>query len=264
MCALIAMCCFDTIENQRTELTEKTLLSLYETVDWRKHRLIIIDNNSCAKTKILLAEKAGLWFEERDIEWTVITLPENIGTARAINLAIRERKPNEHVIKIDNDVIIHQSGWADQLEEAIETDPLIGIIGLKRKDCIQNPNHPDPNFKSELMLLQGKYLRWQVIEKTADVMGTCTMFNSALLDKIGYSYQADFIYGYEDVLFCHRAHLAGFYNCFLPHIEIDHIDPGDTDYQKWKEKQAGLNTQKMIDIFKQYVNGERSIYEEFN
>lgn len=255
MCALISMAVFDTAENKRTELTKQTLASLYNTVDCSKHRLFIIDNNSCQETKDLLAMH----------KWaTVITLPENIGTARAINLAIRERKPNECVIKIDNDVVIHQSGWADQLEDAIDTDPLIGIIGLKRKDCIQNPNHADPNFRSELMLLQGKSLRWQVIEKTADVMGTCTMFNSALLDKIGYSYQADFIYGYEDVLFCHRSHLAGFYNCFLPTVEIDHIDPGDTDYQKWKEKQAGLNTQKMIDIFKQYVNGERNIYEEFN
>lgn len=252
------MCVWDTDENKRTEYTERTLLSLRDTVNLDKHQLIVIDNNSCGSTHDIyrsLVNKMGLSI--------MLRMPENIGTARAINQALVKRVPGEHCIKMDNDVVINQSGWVEEMERAIEMDNQIGIIGLKRKDVWQFPGHNDPNLKSELIMLphqNGDH--WIVVERCADIIGTCTMFNSALLDKVGYSYQPG-LYGYEDVLFCHRSHLGGFYNCFLPHIDIEHIDTGATPYQHWKEKHSGENTAAMIEIFKAYVNGTRPIYEPF-
>jgi hypothetical protein len=32
--------------------------------------------------------------------------------------------------------------------------------------------------------------------------------------------------------------VSGFVNCFLPHIEIEHIDTGENIYQKEKERLA--------------------------
>ncbi len=261
MCALISMAVFDNEENQRTELTRRTLESLFDTVDFRQHRLIIVDNNSCKATHDVYGSFAGYKFE--GALPMCICLNENLGTSRAINRAWQYRQPGEHAIKIDNDVVVHQSGWVDEMEEAISRDNKIGIIGLKRKDIIQNTQHPDINFRSELVQLpHDNGQRWIVVERTPDIIGTCTMFNSALLDKVGYSFQPS-KYGYEDVLFCHRSHLAGFYNCFLPHIEIDHIDPGNTPYQHWKEKHSSEHTAAMIETFKAYVNGTRDIYEPF-
>ena len=52
--SLISMAVHDTVENGRTEFTRRTLESLSDTVDWENHRLFIIDNNSCEKTKTLL------------------------------------------------------------------------------------------------------------------------------------------------------------------------------------------------------------------
>lgn len=249
------MAVWDTEENGRTELTRRTLESLFDTVDFRKHRLIVSDNNSCADTQKI--------YDNQSATYSVIYNNENLGTSRAINRAWQYRKPGEHAIKIDNDVVIHQSGWVDEMEEAIIRDSQIGIIGLKRKDIIQNTQHPDINFRSELVQLpHDNGQRWVIVERTPDIIGTCTMFNSALLDKVGFSKQVR-NYGFEDVLFCHRSHLAGFYNCFLPHIEIDHIDPGNTPYQDWKHKVSGEDTAAMIEIFKGYKDGTRNIYEPF-
>lgn len=256
--SLISMAVFDTEENNRTELTERTLISLRDTVDLDKHRLFITDNNSCEATKKLYES-----FVNKMGRSSIIYLAENVGTSRAINRAWQYREENEHAIKMDNDVVINQSGWVEQMEQAIARDNQIGIVGLKRKDILQSPWQADPNFKSELVMLphvNGQ--RWIVVERTADIIGTCTMFNAALLNKVGYSKQVK-KYGYEDVLFCHRSHLAGFYNCFLPHIDIDHIDPGNTPYQAWKEKAASEDTAEMIKIFHAYKSGERPIYEPF-
>ena len=253
--ALIAMAVFDTEENDRTKYTERTLSSLYQTVDSALHRVIVVDNASCEETKAVLGHYVHLGLIDK-----LITLDENVGTAKAINKAWQLRQPNEHCIKMDNDVVIHSEGWADDMEKAIALDPTIGIVGLKRKDCWENPNRTD-FYKSEMHLLGGGNHRWLPIEKVNHVMGTCQMFNSALLDKIGYLYQPR-LYGFDDSLAAVRCQVAGFYSCFLPHIEIDHIDTGETPYQKWKENHAGEDMRIFNELKNAYINGTKPIYSE--
>lgn len=259
--SLIAMAVHDTVENKRSDYTRQTLESLDATVDWSKHRLFVIDNNSCDETKSLFVE----WSIERPMPmWTCISLPENIGTARAINKAWALRNPGEHCIKMDNDVVIHNSGWVDEMEEYIANDPNIGQIGLKRKDCWEWPGHDNPDYKSELYQLpHTPGDKWRIVEKQKHVMGTCVMHNSALLDKVGYLWQPS-LYGYDDVIMSHRSILAGFYNCMMPHVNIDHIDTGQTEYQGWKERHAGEQTQLVIDTVHQMIRGERSLYYDAN
>ena len=253
--ALIAMAVWDTVENKRTAYTARTLESLRDTVSG-KHRIVIVDNGSCDETKRILHLYSGYH------GFSVITLPENIGTARAVNKAWQLREVGEHCVKMDNDVVIHSKGWADELEEALRRDPSIGIIGLKRKDCWENPAHENTFYRSSLAMLPhvaGE--RWMVIEKVRHVMGTCQMFNSALLDKIGYLYQPR-LYGFDDCLAATRSEVAGFYNAFLPHIEIDHIDTGATEYQGWKEKHSGEDMHAFNQLTQQYRTGQRPVYEE--
>lgn len=249
--ALISIAIYDTEENQRTELTRRTLESLTFTLDLTRHRVFLIDNASCEATKELLRAYSR--------EYTVITNETNIGTAEAINLAWRHRKPGEHAVKMDNDVIIYSQTWADELEEAIRRDPKAGIVGLKRKDCIETPWRDDWYKSSLFMFPHVPGERWMLGEKVNHVMGTCQMYNSALLDRIGYLYQPR-LYGFDDALAAVRCQLAGFYSAFLPHIEIDHIDPGDTAYQGWKEKHAGEDMATYGRIVSEYMSGQRPIY----
>jgi GT2 family glycosyltransferase len=264
--SLITMAVHDTDDNGRSKYTERTLDSLLDTVDFRKHRLIISDNGSCAKTHEHYREFGAIFdtmYKGRTREPMVIYNNENLGTSRALNRAWILREPKEHVIKIDNDVVIHSKGWIEELEEAISRKPDIGIIGLKRKDIIQTTWHPDPQYRSTLIMLPHEAgQRWITFEQTPDVIGTCTMFNYALLDKVGFSWQPG-LYGFEDVLFCHRSHLAGFCNGFLNHINIDHIDEGQNEYIDWKHKISGEKVDEMIAVFRSYVSGKRSIYEPF-
>lgn len=262
--ALIAMAVHDTVENKKHQCTRQTIESILKTVDYRKHRLIVVNNNSCDETKHYLSQLSGLWYwkyrGETINEPVVLTNAENLGTAAAINKAWKHRKEGEHAIKMDNDVVIHNKDWVDQMEEAIRRKPDIGVLGLKRKDLWQNPDHPNPNYKSVLkMLPQDGNGAWMVFEETADIMGTCTMFNSALLDKIGFLYQPG-LYGYDDVLASARSRFAGFVNGFLPHIEIDHIDDGATPYQTWKEKHSGQYQPTIDEIIYAYRDGRKSIY----
>lgn len=251
------MAVFDTEENKRTEYTKRTLRALFPSVNMARHDIHIVDNGSCEETK----DELEYWKARNFI--TLHTLPENVGTAKAINLAWQHRNEGQHAVKMDNDVIIHEKDWCDKLEKAIELDNQIGIVGLKRKDCWENPSHESPMYRSELRLLGGVNNAWLPVEKVNHVMGTCQMFNSDLLDKIGYLYQPR-LYGFDDSLAAIRCQVAGFYSCFIPSIEIDHIDTGENTYQQWKEKHSGEDMVAFNQIKNAYLNGSKSIYSEAN
>ncbi len=251
--ALIGMVVYSTEENRKDEYLAKTLLSLQSTIDFTRHRLALSINGRTNKTGDIVKCFSNIISD-------VIGNLENLGTAEAINKIIALRNPGEHIIKIDDDVVIHNSGWADLMEEAVSIDPMIGIIGLKRKDLIQTPWHPDPQYRSEMVLLPHKPgHKWITIERTPDIIGTCTLFNSALLDKIGYSRQPG-KYGFEDNLMCHRSHLAGFYNCFLNHIDIDHIDEGAPEYNEWKTKHSAELFPEYHRLVHAMIEGKEPIY----
>lgn len=255
------MATFDTPENQRIDLTRRTIDSLLNTVDFSKHRLFVIDNHPTPEGRAIIRnaqEKIG------GTRIGYIKNKENLGTAEAINKGWYWRSPNENCIKIDNDVVIYQTGWVEELEEAIKRDPKIGIIGLKRKDCWETPDHKDSFYKSELIMLpHNPPQRWMVVERVNHVMGTCQMYSAALLSKIGFLWQPA-LYGFDDSFAAVRSHLAGFYNCFLPHIDMDHIDPGTTPYQKWKEEHAAQCWTAYHEALRDYKSGAKSIYYKPN
>lgn len=252
--ALISMAVFSTEENKKDECLAKTLKSLDETVNFKRHRLMLSVNGATEVTKRII-------HNNRDIIEKVFWNETNLGTAEAINLIWKERKQGEHTIKCDDDYVVHSSGWVDEMEDVLSRDPSIGQVGLKRKDCIENPKHENPYFRSEIQMLpQIPGQRWIIVEKCSHVMGTCVMHSSALLDKVGYLFQPETKYGFDDVLMSKRSIVAGFKNVFIPHINIDHIDEGKTPYQKWKEDTAMKKMELINKIMGEYVSGQKDVY----
>ena len=251
------MAVYDTEENGRTEYTKKTLDSIWVNIEFDKHRLVIIDNNSCYETKRIFT-----YFKTLGLKFDLITLSENVGTARAINMAIKLRQPNEPVVKIDNDVVINSRDWVEEMEEVLRREPKIGIVGLKRKDLCQTPWHENEDFRSYPTLLPHEPGQtWIMVEKTKDIMGTCTMLSPQLLDALG-GYVQYGVYGFDDTILNLRAGLAGFEKCFLSHIEIDHLDTGDNPYSEIKRQQAAEAWPEYHKLHLAYCSGTRPLFEE--
>lgn len=256
--SLLIAAVYDLDGSGRTEYTRECLRSLIDTVDLNKHRVVLVDNNSCTATKNILSG-----YNEAYRNITVITLPENIGTAKAVNKGIKLREPGECVIKFDNDVTWGKSAWVEDMEEVIARMPQIGVLGLKRKDVMESVYAINTDQRSRLLEVKHEPgQRWYVVEDCKHIMGTCTMLNPLLLDKVGYFYQMHGLYGFDDSLMCVRSQVAGFMNCFLHGVEIEHIDPGNSDYQKWKEKYAHDILMKYAEEETAYVNKLKSVYHE--
>lgn len=254
--SLISIAIYDTPENGRSELTRRTLESLLQTVDFTRHRVFLIVNAATEETN----DSIKYFYDSLHLPCMVIRNETNVGTARAINQAWKYRQPGEHAIKMDNDVVIHRAGWVDEMEEAISRDPKIGIIGLKRKDLWETPWHPDPTQRSAMRMLPHEAgQKWIIVEYVNHVMGTCQMYNAALLDKIGYLYQPG-LYGFDDSLAAIRCKVAGFKSCFLHGYEIDHIDPGGNEFTEWKRRKAGEDSPEYHRLKDGYLSGSISIY----
>ncbi len=259
--SLICMAVYDTEENQRENYTKRTLDSLLDTVSWIKHRIVIIDNASCQSAKDIIRIFANRVSIINPSAVTVITNTENLGTAKAVNKGLRLRQPGEFCIKMDNDIVVHQSFWVDDLQEAMERMPQIGILGLKRKDLQEHPSAINTDQRSRLLMVpQQAGQRWFVVEDCKQVMGSCTMLSPQLLDRVGFFHQCDGLYGFDDSLMCVRSSVAGFMNCFLPQIHIDHIDPGGTEYTDWKANYAGTMLSKFAQEEAVYKQGLKDVY----
>lgn len=255
----ILICCavFDTDSNKRTAYTIATYKSMMETVNFDTTEIVFIDNASCDKTKKFLK---GIMSDKVH----VITNDKNLGTSGAINIGVYTySKHGTYNIKCDNDVTFGSHGWADEMVRCIETEPSIGILGLKRVDLPNQPSSKEYptniDFIPEHKLGEPWFKDRIMIEWCDDIIGTCTMFNPSLLDKIGYSWQPA-LYGFEDNLLCVRSLMAGFRNAFLPLIEIEHIDTGASIFTEWKRKQASLYFDVFEKAKEEFLNGKRDLY----
>lgn len=229
--ALLVMAVWDTEENGRTQYTSMTLASLFETVDWSRHRLVVVDNGSCDATADLLAM----------FDLNLISLPANIGQARALNRGLLLREPGELIVRLDNDIAIKQRNWIEDMEYVLEKDPHVGVVSLKRTNAWESPTHPSADFRSRLEMLQhNEGDRWMVIEVAKSVLGTCQGMRPEFLDEIGFLYQVGSLWGFIDPIVCAKAQALGYKTVYIPHVRTDYLDNNidKTPYLLWKRQCA--------------------------
>ena len=251
---LIAIAVYDTEQNDRTKYTKETYASLLETVDFETTQVVFINNASCKETVDFLK-----LIETPDI--TVLHNDTNLGTAEAINLGWRHFSEIPYKVKLDNDVVFHTDRWADLMADVMDKMPEIGILGVKRKDLPNSPTSKEyptviDNIQNDPKILGNPS---NIIEYCDDIIGTGLMFNPQLLSLVGYLWQPG-VYGFDDVIICHKSRILDFKNAFYPYIDIDHIDDGKNPFTDWKKRYAGMYLSKIEGIIDDYIEGKRPLY----
>lgn len=266
--ALVIVVTWDTHGNQRAPSTQRCLEALERTVDWSKHRLVVSDNGSTdERTVLLLREMSGSLIHPAAARAEVIWNRTNLGTASAINQALRRRVSGEPVAVLDNDAVIYDRDWLELCLEVMRRKPKIGLVGLKRIDLAQRPDLPDGSpWKTALEYLAPKApgdagLGWHlIVEHSRDVMGTVHVLSASALDRIGYWYQQG-PYGYDDVLLCRRLAKAGFQLVFLPQVRLEHFDHTPPEaYTEWKRKRAAEAEPWFREEVRLIETGEKPVY----
>jgi len=202
-----------------------------------KPEIIVVDNGSTDGSMERLGESFPTVRQ--------ILAGENLGFARACNLALRESS-GRYVALVNPDVIVHR-GSLHTLVEYLETHPDVGLVGPKiltpdgRLDfrCARRL----PSLWGELCERTRLYRRFprsrwfaghllgswdhESQREVEALSGACMMARREVLSGVGLLDERYFMFG-EDVDWCWRIARGGWKIVYLPKAVVTHVGGGST------------------------------------
>lgn len=170
----------------------------------------------------------------------------NIGVAKGLNAGIVFRDPEQHLMKLDNDMIIsdEDSQWLDRMIEIIEfSKPLdnVKIIGLTP--------FPEGNFKKRKIELSNNKLYTIEDPGPSGILGCGQLIHKDVINdikefesKIG---GKDVLYGMEDIVFVRKAFHKGYRSAYYSQfhaIHGDYLDLKESVYNQQFKKASLIRT----------------------
>lgn len=221
----------------------KSLLALPEEERALITRVAAVDNASTDNSLSLAREAAG---DSSLIRF--MPLSENVGFARANNLAAAKLGLSHHILLLNPDTEVRPGSIAALLS-VLEKDPKIGIVGPKLLNPDGSLQPSVRNFPTWGVLIffalklhriwkQAKlwrqYLRRDFSYETAQavdqVMGAAFLIRDTVLQEIGLLDEGYWIW-FEEVDYCQRVHAKGWKVFYTPEAEIIHA--GGASFGQW-------------------------------
>ena len=168
----------------------------------------------------------------------------NLGVSEGLNIGLSYRLPEQHFMKLDNDMIIpNQPEWLNEMIEIIElSKPIdnVKIIGLSPFD----PNRYEHYQRRPVDLSNNK--SYMVEDPGPNgILGCGELIHKDVFDKIkkfeAFRDGKPVLYGYEDINFAKKAFNLGFrsvYHFQCKAIHGDYLDlPESQNQQEFKHSQ---------------------------
>jgi glycosyltransferase involved in cell wall biosynthesis/SAM-dependent methyltransferase len=246
----------------RLEFTRQAIDALVEYTDY-PYVLTVVDNNSQDGSKNYLHR-----LKDRGVIKNLVLLDENIGIAKASNLAWSMEPEAEYYLKLDNDIVIKKENWLSDMVRVIEGIPQIGAVAYN----FEPVSYPLTDLNNI-----------QVRVKTANLGGACFLITARTCDSIGYWCEDYGLYSEEDYDYCYRMTLAGIQYAYMEDENIGiHLPAGKAakinyetieardgveevhqrDYRLWKDEtrrqviENGIRDRNII----AYQNGKKPLY----
>ena len=248
----------------RLDFTRQAIASIVKRTRY-PHVITVVDNNSQDGTREYLAE-----IKREGLIQNLILLDQNIGVAKASNLAWQQEPNAEYYLKYDNDIVIHKPDWLMNLVSVIDSIPQLGAIGYNFEPTSYAPEQ-----------VNGHLIR---IKRDANIGGACYLIPKRVEKKLGYWCEDYGLYGEEDGDYSLRLRLAGYDNAYMEDEDIGVHLPGgkaalidkttkrgispqelekEYEYRNWKDSQR-QELQKSGGILQRnvgaYHSGIRSLY----
>lgn len=248
----------------RLEFTRLAIEALLLNTDF-PYVLTVVDNASTDSTREYLHEQ-----KRKGIIRHLVLLDENVGVAKASNLAWSLEPEADYYLKLDNDIVIQKPGWLKQMADAIDRIPVLGAIAY--------------NFETDSYLLQEAYgccLR----PKKGNLGGACILIPRRTRERLGVWCEDYGLYSEEDADYGRRIISAGLINAYMEdeHIGL-HLPAGraaaidattftaadgveeemHSDYRQWKDDQRrkAIGSGLLGRNFTRYANDPSSLYVE--
>jgi GT2 family glycosyltransferase/Flp pilus assembly protein TadD len=249
----------------RLDFTRRALESILKYTRY-PHAITVVDNNSQDGTREYL-QKA-----KRDgIIKNLVLLDENVGVARASNLAWQLEPDAEYYLKFDNDIVIQRTDWLLKMVQVIDSIPRLGAIAYNFEPHSYAPT-----------LLNRQKIR---IKRHSNLGGACILIPRRTRDQLGFWCEDYGLYGEEDADYGERIRLKGLLNAYMEdenigihlpggkaaHIDLKSLDARDgteevihSQYRQWKDtiRREILTSGKFKNCIHEYRSGSRPLFVE--
>ena len=245
----------------RLEFTKSSIASVLQFTCF-PHVLTVVDNGSTDGTVEYLQA-----MKKEGIITNLILLKENVGVAKASNLAWSQEPEAEYYMKYDNDIVIQKPHWLERMVEAIDASHDLAMVGY--------------NFEPKSYLLQ-TINGQQVRPKVGNLGGACVLIPKRTEERLGFWCEEYGLYGEEDADYGFRIRLSGLQHAYMEDEQIGvhlpagraaSIDPRTsiaedgieehqyTDYRNFKDRQRHVNMQGQAkENFLLYEQKRKSLY----
>ncbi|MGH2537387.1 MAG: glycosyltransferase [Candidatus Promineifilaceae bacterium] len=180
--------------------------------------LILADNGSTDGTLAYL--RAQTWLR-------LIENGRNLGFVKANNIAIRAARPDGDLLLLNNDTLIEQDGWLEELQRVAYSAADVGIVGCRMVLADGRLLHAgaymplDTFWGQQIGSLQKDVNQYALDRPVQAVTGACFYIKRAVLDAIG-PLNEQFTSYFEDTDYCLAAAEAGFRTLCAGGVTIVH------------------------------------------
>lgn len=225
----------------RLEFTRQAIKALLFHTDF-PYVLTVIDNASSDGTREYLLEQKRM-----GVIKNLVRLNENVGVAKASNLAWSLEPEAAYYLKLDNDIVIQKPGWLLEMIRVVEALTEAGAVAY--------------NFETtsyEAATAYGVQFR---PKSSGNLGGACILIPKRTHVLLGYWCEDYGLYGEEDADYGARIRTAGLFNIYMEDEQIGlHLPAGRaaiidntltardgieeetySEYRAWKDDARRLN-----------------------
>jgi GT2 family glycosyltransferase len=209
-------------------LTRRCLDSLLASAPFAAD-IVVVDNGSSDETPTALRSYAD--------RVRVVTLPENLGFVRGMNVGIAAARPDDDVVLLNNDLLFIQSDWLERLRDAAYHAPQNGIVGCRLLGPeLESRLYHAGGFieaddlwgqQTEAGTLERDVGQYTTTRRVQGIAFALAYLRRDCLDSVGCLDEAFHSY-FEDTDYCLRAADAGIASVVAGAVTLRHDQHGST------------------------------------
>lgn len=240
---------------------EDCLKSIYTKTKYKNFEVIVVNNDSIQKETFRLFDK----YKKKHSNFKVIDFSGEFNYSKINNIAV-EKSNGEYLLFLNNDTEIITPTWINSMV-GYAMQEHIGAVGVKLlydDDTVQHGgvvlgiNGPaQHSFLHEPRDSYGFYGRLLVPYNYSAVTAACMMISRKKFDKVK-GFNENLKIAFNDVDLNLKLLDEGYYNVFLPQVEVYHYESKsrglDTTTEKYKIYLA--EEKYMFDKWKKYIDND--------